>query len=79
MTPEGGGGPSGPEGGGDVPTSQEAITDPRILENYCPVSSLPFMEKVEEKVVRYQVQSALDETDYLNSGVSYQGTMWRQH
>lgn len=52
MTPEGVGGPSGPEGGGHVPTSQEAITDPSILENYCPVSSLPFMEKVVEKVVR---------------------------
>lgn len=41
------------------------VTDLPILNNFHPVSNLPFLERLIEKVVTQQCQSTLDETDYL--------------
>lgn len=41
--------------------------NPSILDNYQPVSNLPFQGKVVKQVVVSQLQRALDEANYLNS------------
>lgn len=40
--------------------------DSIILDNFCPVSNLPFLGKVVDKVVVKQLQRTLDEADYLD-------------
>lgn len=40
--------------------------DPRVLDNFCPVSNLSFLGKVNERVVGSHLQRTLDGADYLN-------------
>ncbi|XP_070582622.1 LOW QUALITY PROTEIN: uncharacterized protein [Erythrolamprus reginae] len=47
------------------PLLKKPSLDPAVLNNYRPVSNLPFMGKVVEKVVALQLQRSLDEADYL--------------
>uniref|UniRef100_A0A8D0DWT2 Reverse transcriptase domain-containing protein n=1 Tax=Salvator merianae TaxID=96440 RepID=A0A8D0DWT2_SALMN len=47
------------------PLLKKPSLDPTVLNNYCPVSNLPFIGKVVEKVVAFQLQRSLDEADYL--------------
>lgn len=37
-----------------------------LLDSTCPNSHIPFLEKVVEKVLAWQLQRVLDEVDYLN-------------
>lgn len=43
--------------------SREAILGPKLVNNSCPVSDIPFLRK---KVFGPQLQGTLDEVDYLN-------------
>uniref|UniRef100_A0A8D0BC31 Reverse transcriptase domain-containing protein n=1 Tax=Salvator merianae TaxID=96440 RepID=A0A8D0BC31_SALMN len=47
------------------PLLKKPSLDPTVLNNYRPVSNLPFIGKVVEKVVAFQLQRSLDEADYL--------------
>ena len=41
--------------------------DPLDLNNYRPVSNLPFWGKVIEREVAFQLQAVLDDTDFLDT------------
>uniref|UniRef100_A0A803TBL9 Reverse transcriptase domain-containing protein n=1 Tax=Anolis carolinensis TaxID=28377 RepID=A0A803TBL9_ANOCA len=48
------------------PILKKASLDSSILSNYRPISNLPFLGKVLERVVASQLQGFLDDTDYLD-------------
>lgn len=43
---------------------KKPLLDPSILDNFCPVSNLPFWGKMIEKVTAEQLKRALDEADF---------------
>ncbi|KAF7252305.1 hypothetical protein EYD10_02240, partial [Varanus komodoensis] len=45
---------------------KKASLDPEMATNYRPVANIPFLGKVLERVVAGQLQTLLDETDYLD-------------
>ncbi|KAF7254508.1 Cadherin EGF LAG seven-pass G-type receptor 2 [Varanus komodoensis] len=48
------------------PVLKKASLDPEMAANYRPVTNIPFLGKVLERVVPGQLQALLDETDYLH-------------
>ncbi|KAF7254198.1 hypothetical protein EYD10_01049 [Varanus komodoensis] len=48
------------------PVLKKASLDPEVATNYRPVANIPFLGKVLERVVVGQLQTLLDETDYLD-------------
>uniref|UniRef100_A0A803T8P4 Reverse transcriptase domain-containing protein n=1 Tax=Anolis carolinensis TaxID=28377 RepID=A0A803T8P4_ANOCA len=52
------------------PILKKASLDPSVLNNYRPISNLPFSGKVLERVVTSQLQGFLTETDYLDPSQS---------
>ncbi|KAK9396605.1 RNA-directed DNA polymerase from mobile element jockey-like [Crotalus adamanteus] len=48
------------------PLLKKPSLDPAVLKNFRPVSNLPFVGKVVEKVVASQLLRSLDETNYLD-------------
>lgn len=58
-----------------APPKKPPPLHPICLDNFCLVSNLPFLGKMVEKVVAWQFQRVLEETDYLDlflSGFSIQ-------
>ncbi len=45
------------------PVLKKATLDPLVLTNYCPISKLPFLLKVMEKVFFHQLSSFLKHND----------------
>uniref|UniRef100_A0A803SUK8 Reverse transcriptase domain-containing protein n=1 Tax=Anolis carolinensis TaxID=28377 RepID=A0A803SUK8_ANOCA len=52
------------------PILKKASLDSTILNNYRPISNLPFLGKVLERVVASQLQGFLDDTDFLDPSQS---------
>uniref|UniRef100_A0A803TMD6 Reverse transcriptase domain-containing protein n=1 Tax=Anolis carolinensis TaxID=28377 RepID=A0A803TMD6_ANOCA len=52
------------------PILKKASLDSAILNNYRPISNLPFLGKVLERVVASQLQGFLDDTDFLDPSQS---------
>lgn len=52
-------------GSGSLPLLKKPLLDPTILDNFCPVSHLPFLKKVVGKMIVHKLQRTLDEVDYL--------------
>uniref|UniRef100_A0A803SRC4 Reverse transcriptase domain-containing protein n=1 Tax=Anolis carolinensis TaxID=28377 RepID=A0A803SRC4_ANOCA len=52
------------------PFLKKASLDPSTLNNYRPISNLPFLGKVLERVVASQLQGFLDDTDFLDHSQS---------
>uniref|UniRef100_R4GD80 Reverse transcriptase domain-containing protein n=1 Tax=Anolis carolinensis TaxID=28377 RepID=R4GD80_ANOCA len=52
------------------PLVKKPSLDPTQLENFWPISNLPFLGKVVERVVAAQLQAFLDDTDFLDPAQS---------
>uniref|UniRef100_A0A803T068 Reverse transcriptase domain-containing protein n=1 Tax=Anolis carolinensis TaxID=28377 RepID=A0A803T068_ANOCA len=52
------------------PVLKKASLDPANLSNYRPISNLPFLGKVLERVVASQLQGFLEDTDFLDQSQS---------
>ena len=48
------------------PLLKKPSLDPSVLDNYWPVSNIPFLGKVLESVVFSQLQGFMEEADYLD-------------
>ena len=55
------------KGGHSKTIIEKSSLDPTVLDNYQPVSNIPFLGKVLEQVEVSQQQGFMDDTDYLDS------------
>lgn len=51
------------------PLLKKTSFNPTYLDNFLPVSHLPFLEKMIKKKVAWQFQRVSDETDFLDSSI----------
>lgn len=57
---------------------KKPLLDPIILDNFCPISNLPFWGKMFEKITAPQLQRVLAEADYrdpFQSGFEWHGAV----